>query len=266
MNRRWRVPESPVVTLIKEDPHARVERLDTARGEVVRKTYTVPASVRWRTFLTTSRGRREHRNLTWLVEAGVPAVRPLDWGEERRAGCVTRSWVETEYLEGARDLRRLVREGKHVAMAGPRAWPRVLERVGALARACHRAGLVSTTMQTRNLLVAGEAEDPVVVLCDQPSLVRLPGSVWGGRLAAIDLYDLAFSASRRRDFSRAERYRLVLAYAGGDRRLSRRLWRRLSGRRRLAHKAAKGLVRGVLGRLLARPLAVWADARRARAG
>lgn len=249
-------PESRTVPLIKEDPHARVERVATPRGEVVRKTYTVARSRRWRTFLVASRGRREHRNLTWLVEAGVPAVRPIDWGEERRAGCVTTSWIETEYLEGARDLRRIVREGKWSAMADRRAWTRVLERVGELARACHLAGLVSTTMQTRNLLVGGPPEDPIVVLCDQPSLVRWPASTWGGWLGAIDLYDLAFSASRRRDFSRTERYRIVLAYTEGDRRMLRRLWR-LESRRRLVHKAVKGFARGVLGRLLARPLAAW---------
>ena len=50
-------------------------------------------------------------------------------------------------------------------------------------------------------------------------------SIVGRRIAGYDVYDIAFSPPRCRDFSATERWRLLLAYTGGDRAAVRELWR-----------------------------------------
>ena len=83
------------------------------------------------------------------------------------------------------------------------------------------------------------------MLCDLPYAFHFRGSILGRRLAGYDVYDIAFSPPRCRDFSAAERWRLLLAYTDGDREAVRALWRRLSQRNRRLHRLFKEWLTGL---------------------
>lgn len=239
--------------VLQEDVCSRVERIETEQVAVVRKTHRPRLWLLWRTFLVRSRGAREYANLARLSDAGVRCVRPLAWSEARLLGCAPVSYLVTEYVDARnlRDVLALLPAGVRATSAARRA---LATRYGELARELHCAGFLSTTLQPRNVLVCGDPQDPHLRLCDQPALVVWPRSVHLSHLAAIDLYDMAFSSHRQRDFSRAERFRILRAYVAGDRTAARRIWRALSGRSSRVHRAYKQLTRGVFGRVLARHL------------
>ncbi len=241
--------------VLQEDPDSRVEQIDSPDGRVVRKWYRTPRWLRWRSFGVRSRGGREFANLARIRAAGVPCVRPIAWGEHRRWGCVAVSYLVTEYLGEAPSLERALGA---LAVGGDtrsKCRRRLLQCYGSIVGALHRGGMASTTLQPRNVLVEGEVANGALRLCDQPVLLACRGSIVGGRLAQVDVYDMAFSARRRSSCTRAERMRLLLAYADGDRRLARRLWRALAGRPRALHHLQKELTRA-LARLL--PVSVQA--------
>lgn len=243
--------EPPYTALVlKEDPTSRVERIATRAGPVLRKTYRPRPFLLWRTFLARSKGAREHRNLALLCAAGIDCVRPVGCGETRVLGLVTQSWVATEYLEGARDLKALFATLRPIDATRAPLRRTLLQRYGELLRALHRAGFCSNTLQPRNVLSTGPDPTARLVICDQPALIAFPRSVHASWIGNIDLFDVAYSPQRQRDFAAAERYRLTLAYCAGDRAEARRLWRKLSARSEWRHRAIKAGVSAVFGHLL----------------
>ncbi len=230
------------VDVLKADVVSRVERVRQGDRTWIRKTYAPAPFFLWRTFLVRSKAAREYRNLRALVDAGVPAVRPLAWEETRRMGCVPRCTLWLADAGPAGDLR--------VAFARDDAGQRRsrAQAMGRLLRAMHDAGFVSLTAYPRNVLVGA---DDRLLLCDQPYLRRRQGPVRGGG-AGIDLYDALFTAGRQRMLSRSERWRSLLAYCGGDREAARIWWRGLRARRRSWQRFLKGCIK-VIGKL-----GVWA--------
>ncbi|HLQ37762.1 MAG TPA: hypothetical protein VK348_08175, partial [Planctomycetota bacterium] len=81
-----------------------------------------------------------------------------------------------------------------------------------------------------------------LLLCDLPAAVHFRRTIHGAAIALLDLFDAAGSPSRRRDFSAAERLRLLTAYGGGDRTAARRLYRALDRRTRIGHRLRKNFV------------------------
>jgi hypothetical protein len=86
----------------------------------------------------------------------------------------------------------------------------------------------------RNVLLQGETDGGRLLLCDLPMLMRYCGPL-PARARLIDLFDAAFSPSRRRELSATERWRFLCAYAG-DRKAAALLWRALARRSRLGHR------------------------------
>jgi hypothetical protein len=76
--------------------------------------------------------------------------------------------------------------------------------------------------------VLGSPHAGQLAVCDVPNAIRHAGSLLGRPLARIDLFRAAFSPSRRRDWTRGERWRWLVAYTAGDRAEARRLWRDLA--------------------------------------
>ncbi len=227
----------PLPEVLKEDPKSRVEKLGRDHEAVVRKSYGNPAFSIWRTFWRLSRGAREFRNLSELSAAGIPVVRPLSWGETRTLSFVRTSFLVTEWLEAAPSLKTFL------SSCSDPATRRVLVRkYGELVRRVHLAGFLSLTPHPRNVLVRGGARSGDLCFCDQPLTLRFRRSIYGGRLAQIDLYSVAFTVMRRLELSRAERYRLLLAYASGERRMARRIWSRLHPRRSFTNRASRSMV------------------------
>ncbi len=193
------------ISVLKEQSGTRVEL--SGRGRTVRKTFRVPAHLRWRTFGLASRAEREAENLGRLREAGIPAVRPVDWSESRTLGFVTECTLETEFIE-ARPLEELLRDDQ-----APEVRLSVITRCGHLLRQLHEAGFLCLSLQLRNVLVDAELE---LHILDQPRLLAYPRSLLGTRPALIDLWDAAYSEGRRGYLSSDEVRSLVLAYCAGD--------------------------------------------------
>lgn len=228
-------------TVLKDEPEALVEVLggsDERELAVVRKTYR-NRGLRWlQSLWRRSRAEREHDHLAAIAASGVPCLQPLGWSAQRRLGGVDASTLLTRFLPDSVPLRDVLR-------ASPRAPFRVraelARAMGALVAALHRAGFLWCTPMPRNALVAGEPAGARLVVCDTPSCVDRGRDLRGSRLARIDLWLGAFSASRRRDWSRCERLRWLCGYAGGDRAAARELWRALARRAELQNVVARAL-------------------------
>lgn len=217
--------------LLKDDATTRIELIEAAAGRYVRKTYRIEAWLRWRTLGLPSKAAREFRNLRALEAAGIAVAHAVAFDEDRKLGMVKSCSITTAYVE-SKTAKQLITEGSG------RSRPAILHGIGLLLRRVHDAGFVSTTAYPRNILV--EARAGMILLCDQPAAIKRRESATGSAASLIDLFDLAFSPSRRRELSRTDSLRLLEAYCAHDKALERRLWRRLRCRRRWHNRLAKG--------------------------
>ncbi|HEX5052728.1 MAG TPA: lipopolysaccharide kinase InaA family protein [Planctomycetota bacterium] len=226
-------------SLLKQEPATTVEVLGCGEDAVVRKTYR-NLGRRWlQSFGRRSRARREFDNLAAVARGGVPCTTPLAWSERRRLGCIDECSIVTRYLPDSRTLKRVLSERPRPARDGTRA--RLAAAMGRLLAALHDNGFLWCTAMPRNVLVLGAAEHARLAVCDTPAGIRIGRSLRQGRLARIDLFDAAFSPSRRADFSATERLRSLLAYCDGERARARRLWRALTRRSVLRHDVGRAL-------------------------
>src|SRR5262245_44823235 len=122
-----------------------VARLRLIAGPVVVKRYREPGAFRLLTFARRSRAEREARALD-LVGAALAesAVRALAWGEDRRFGCVVRSWLVTAELERSFDLRRVKTLRGPERDAAVRA---VLEELPRLVARLQARGIFAVTLR-----------------------------------------------------------------------------------------------------------------------
>jgi tRNA A-37 threonylcarbamoyl transferase component Bud32 len=221
--------------VIKDEPAARVERLGSGADAVVRKTYRNRGLRLLQTFLRRARAEREHGNLALVAARGLPCAEPVGCSAERRFGFVLSSTLVTRYVADAQALKS--------ALAGaPPAQRRVLARaLGELLGALHAAGVLWCTPMPRNVLVQGPPARPRLLLCDLPAAIDF-GAAVPTRWALLDLFDAFASPSRRREWSRAERLRGLIAWARGDRSAARRAYRTLHRRSAAGHRLRKNLV------------------------
>ncbi|KAA3613418.1 MAG: hypothetical protein DWQ01_02525 [Planctomycetota bacterium] len=172
------------------------------------KLYRVPPRWRWRSFGARSRALREWRALRAFYAAGVPVVKPLAFGEDRRWGSLQASLLVTEEATQTTDLRqRLVRESPSSLERA-----RWLRAAGKAVRHMHDTGFGHFRLQLRNLLgregiTDAEAE---ILFLDLPYACAFPRTA-NDRVRCMDLIDLAGSHSGLE----AEDVRILLqAYAG----------------------------------------------------
>lgn len=229
---------TPEVVVLKDEPGALVVRVSDGTDHVVRKHYRNAGLRRLQTFLRRSRARREHDNLLWIHSSGIPCLEPLRWHERRTLGCVQQSVLETRWLPSTRPAKAVLAE---LAPSQTRARHGLIAGMARLLAALHRKGFLWCTPMPRNFLVQGDPGDGQVVVCDVPAAVVHRRSIHGSRTALLDLFDAAFSPSRRRDFSAGERLRWLLAYCNGDRRQVRSLWAALARRSRTGNRTRKNL-------------------------
>jgi tRNA A-37 threonylcarbamoyl transferase component Bud32 len=152
----------------------------------------------------------EFRNLSFLREKHVPAVRPVAAASETRRGLLVAHALLTEDVPNAVDLeRRLATRGDPVR-DDPRVRRRTAELLGRHLHRMHQEGFVHRDLFARNVLVVVEDGEPSVVLCDcrrggPPSM----------RAKAVD--DLAaLDAGLAGRWPRTDRLRALRAYAGRD--------------------------------------------------
>lgn len=225
--------------VLKQEADTTVESFGRGDAALVRKTYRNRGVRLLQTFWRRSRAAREFDNLQAIERLAVPCTGALWWCERRRLGCVTESVLATRLLDDSRTLKDVLAAmppGQHFM-----ARRQLVAALGRLVGDLHRGGFLWCTAMPRNVLVLGEPEAARLAVCDTPAGADLGRSLHGTALACIDLFDAAFSPSRRADFSAAERLRGLSAYCAGDRALVRSLWRRLAHRRVWRHDLGRAL-------------------------
>jgi hypothetical protein len=224
--------------VVKAEPEAVVEVLGVGDEAVVRKTYHNRGLRWWQSLWRRSRAQREHDLLAAIGATGVPCLQPLGWSERRRRGGVDSSTLVTRFVPDCTTL-------KGALQATPRLPGDVraglATAMGALVAALHRRGFSWGTPMPRNVLLAGAPGAARLLVSDTPSCLATGRDLHGGHLARVDLFLGAFSPSRRRDWTRTERWRWLRGYAGGDRELARTLWRALQRRRPLFNALVRAL-------------------------
>ncbi len=220
---------------LKDEPGCTVDVVATPDGPAVEKTYR-NRGLRWlQSFGRRSRAQREHANLEAASRLGLRCTPPLAWRERRRLGCVDHSTVVTALVSDADSLKSVLKG------AGWHERRRLCAALGAMLRRLHEKGFLWNAPMPRNVLVVGDPGAADLVLCDAPNAIVFPRTLLGRNSAAIDLFRAAFSPSRRREFSRGERWRILLAYTAGDRVEARRLWRRLRRRTLIGNDLRRAL-------------------------
>ena len=176
------------------------------------------------TFWGTPPELREFKNLEFLREKGIPAVRPVAAAAETRRGRLVAHALLTEHVPDAPDLaRRLATPGDPVREV-PSVRRRVAELLGRLVHRMHAEGFLHRDLFARNVLVRVEEGDSSLWFCDcrrggPPSLRWKPFD----DLATLDS-DLVGLLPR------TDRLRALRAYAGPGGSLSS--WVKDIGRRR----------------------------------
>jgi hypothetical protein len=137
--------------VVTKTPTKEVRRVELGHRVVFIKKYWVTkpsqiiSGVTRGAVLGTSKVRREFENLGRLRAWGLNAPAPIAYGEERRAGCLVRSCLISEGVDG-RGLDSLIRDGW-------REFPKLADYV----RRLHEHGFIHCDLFWRNILVAGTA-------------------------------------------------------------------------------------------------------------
>jgi len=235
------------IEVLKNEPWTRVAKVSEEGRLLVRKTYTYPAHRCWRTILQRPRAEREARALGVAEAAGIPCLRPVQFGGRRRLGGVVSSWITTVFEDHTRPLRDYLRQPPPTSVPG--GWSRLRRRLGiamaGLVRDLHQAGVVWLTLTPRNFLVKGQPEAATLLVSDMPKAICFPKSMVGKGAARLDLFDMCFAPARRLQFSRADRLGMLIRYCDGDRTAARRLWRRLCRRTKIGNTLRRRLLTGL---------------------
>lgn len=153
--------------------------------------------------LRASKARRELEIARRLRQRGIETPLPLAAGEARRAGQLERCALVVREIAGAVDLERAWREG-----LAPRERREAIRELGALAQRLHSAGLDQRDFAPNNLLrVPGTGWVPIDF-----ERARLARRIPERRRCEM----LAQLESRLAGLSRADCWRALLAYCGGD--------------------------------------------------
>lgn len=141
-----------------------VGRLLVDGRRLVVKRYTSPGVFLLRTAGQRSKAQREAEALRMIQERTGNPIQALAWAERRRLGMVPVSWLVTEELPDAVDLRRLRRSEDPVE----RAWVKqaTLAHLPGFLAGLHRAGVAAGNLMAKNVLLQRGSER--LALIDQP--------------------------------------------------------------------------------------------------
>jgi hypothetical protein len=181
------------------------------------KTYHYPGAWRLRTFLVPARVRREYHNLLGLHQLGMKVPPPVAYGESRSFGFLMDSFLVTEAVENAVDLRELAVDSSKAPfpLPGPKERRALISTFARALRRCHDAGWFLHTAFFKNLLLSRGAGGYELWMIDVPF-----AHIWRNRLMP--------ERARVRDFAcllkgavklltRTDRIRFCRAYGHMDR-------------------------------------------------
>jgi len=170
---------------------------------------------------------KEIINILRYKRAGIPSLDPI-YFSRRRAGDGIRAILITKFLEGYIALDDLVRTWVE------NGWPdradrlRMIRALAAPVRKLHDAGFQHNCLYPRHLLVRRTGDDIRVKIIDLEKTKRRPLGI------ERRIRDLESLHRRTGGWSRTDRLRFLMAYAGSDRldEKTRRLCRRILKRNR----------------------------------
>lgn len=152
---------------------------------------------------------KEFKNLAFLREHGVPAVRPVAAASATEGGRLVAHALLTEHVPDATDLARRLETPGDPVRDDVEVRRRVAELLGRHVHRMHSEGFAHRDLFARNVLVRVDADGPALWFCDcrrgGPPSFRWK---YDDDLAALDL-DL------RDRWPRTDRLRVLRAYAGG---------------------------------------------------
>ena len=182
----------------------------------------------------------ELRVLTAARAAGVPVPEALGIVSRSRGLGMRRGWLLVREMPGAVDLMAFLESSPPAARRRE-----VLAAAGVVLRRLHDAGFEHPDLHLKNVLLAPEG---ALYVLDLDRVRRLPSLSRERRLAGLFRFDryAEKQAARGRPVSRADRLRVLRAYAGEDwpgreelRGLAARLARHVS-RHAAARRRAQG--------------------------
>lgn len=216
--------------VLKREPKVLILR-DGERG-VIHKIYRPPWWIRWRSLVVRSTAQREFLALKRLREAGIPALVPRSWGEERWLGMVVRSCITTDLEQGCRTLKSYLED----PATGRRQRREALVRLGAIVQRMHAGGVAHQRLSPKNILVRERAGTLELILLDVPH-ARIFSRGVPPLLRRVDQVHLL----NRRLISRVER--LVYLRACCERKAELRVtWRAVERAGALYHKVTARLI------------------------
>jgi tRNA A-37 threonylcarbamoyl transferase component Bud32 len=166
---------------------------------------------------------REFKNLKFLREKGVPAVRPVAAASETRSLRLVSHALLTEHVADGIDLARRMKTPGDPVRDVPSVRRRVAELLGRHVHRMHGEAFVHADLFARNVVVRVEEDTPFLWFCD----CRRGGTSSMRRKPVDDL--AALDSDLRQVWSRTDRLRALRAYAGaGD---LRPLLTKVEGRR-----------------------------------
>jgi hypothetical protein len=151
---------------------------------------------------------REFKNLEFLREKGVPAVRPVAAASLSQGGRLVAHALLTEHVPDAIDLHRRLGTPDDPVAADPVVRRRVAELIGRHVHRMHAEGFVHADLYARNVLVRVDEDGPAVWFCD----CRRGGPPSLRRKAVDDFATLDLGLAGR--WPRTARVRVIRAYAG----------------------------------------------------
>lgn len=200
--------------VLKNGPRTAVTRVPLDNAWACVKEYRqAGASERLKGLLGQSRAARAARGARRLAAQGIEAPELL--AVARRGAS---AYLVTRYVEGATPLNRLVAErfGGPLSPAELAAKRAMLRQLAAWLRHIHDRGVYHDDWSAKNFLAAERAESWAFYVLDFESLSPWKPLTWRRRVK-----NLGQLADAPQAITRTDKMRFLLAYARGDRALTR---------------------------------------------
>jgi tRNA A-37 threonylcarbamoyl transferase component Bud32 len=160
--------------VVKSGPHRVVYRADLPEGSVFVKHFLVPS---WREMVRqwcrSGKGRNEGRRTRYLESIGIPTIRPIALGEQRKRRFLLENYLITPEIAGSIPLNEFVerRLPEFPEARATRVRRALSEALAVLTARLHEAGFVHGDFHPGNILVRLDERDrPVLAMIDLDAL------------------------------------------------------------------------------------------------
>ncbi len=204
--------EAGRVTAVKSGPHRIVYRVALPQGVIFIKHFLVPnLRAILRQWVRRGKGRNEGKRSVQLAELGLPTIRPIALGEQRKRNCLFENYLVTPEIVDSIPLDEF-------AMNQLPDWPeprrshvrqKIAVALGIMTARLHDAGFLHEDFHPGNILVRFPSEDePELVMIDLDALRTRKKIPWKAACQNLALLDHFFFLRS----SRTDRFRFLKTY------------------------------------------------------